>query len=138
MRTLWLACTALALLVGCHDRALKVCDITQSDCQQDIYYADLGYAVMGTIPLLAFHPFAPSARTSFAPSSRTTRPRRHKRPPRTLVGCDARAPGPAPSTGDTQARPSTTRCKTRPHSILPTHATSPSLPTGDPCGPVGA
>lgn len=54
-RILYLACAALALLAGCHDRDLKICDITQSDCQQDIYYADLrlrgdGYDPFASIP----------------------------------------------------------------------------------------
>ena len=55
MRTLCLAGTALALLAGCNGRELKVCDITQPDCQQDIYYADLrlrgdGYDPFAGIP----------------------------------------------------------------------------------------
>jgi hypothetical protein len=49
------ACAALALLAGCHDQSLQRCDITQPDCQQDIYYADLrlrgdGYDPFAGIP----------------------------------------------------------------------------------------
>ncbi len=55
MRTLYLLCAVLALLAGCHDRALKLCDITHPDCQQDIYYADLrlrgdGYDFFSGVP----------------------------------------------------------------------------------------
>jgi len=54
-RFLCIACTALALLTGCRDHTLAVCDITQSDCQQDIYYTDLrvrgdGYDPFAGIP----------------------------------------------------------------------------------------
>jgi hypothetical protein len=54
-RVLPLSLTTLALLAGCHDRSLDLCDITQSDCQEDIYYTDLrlrgdGYDPFGGIP----------------------------------------------------------------------------------------
>jgi hypothetical protein len=50
-----LALVSLALLAGCRDRELSLCDITQSDCQEDVYYADLrlrddGYDPFAGIP----------------------------------------------------------------------------------------
>ena len=55
MRVFSFTCAALVLLAGCHDRSLTVCDITQPDCQQDIYYTDLrlrgdGYDPFAGIP----------------------------------------------------------------------------------------
>jgi hypothetical protein len=55
MRFPTIACTVLALLAGCNDQALDLCDITQPDCQEDIYYADLrvrgdGYDPFAGIP----------------------------------------------------------------------------------------
>ena len=54
-RGLPLSVITLALLTGCHGRDLELCDIAQSDCQQDVYYADLrlrgdGYDPFGGIP----------------------------------------------------------------------------------------
>jgi len=56
MRTLCLACGALALLAGCTQGALAICDITQSDCQQDIYYADLRLRGDGYDPFAGMPP----------------------------------------------------------------------------------
>jgi hypothetical protein len=55
MRFPCLACAVLALLAGCNDHTLAICDITQPDCQEDIYYADLrlrgdGYDPFAGIP----------------------------------------------------------------------------------------
>ena len=55
-RTLFLASAGLSLLAGCHDRTLKVCDITQPDCQQDIYYADLSLRGDGYDPFAGIPP----------------------------------------------------------------------------------
>jgi hypothetical protein len=50
-----LSVITLALLAGCHGRDLELCDIAQSDCQEDVYYADLrlrgdGYDPFAGIP----------------------------------------------------------------------------------------
>ncbi|MBN1605371.1 MAG: hypothetical protein JW940_02000, partial [Polyangiaceae bacterium] len=54
-RVLPLSLVTLALLGGCHGPTLELCDIAESECQQDIYYADLrlrgdGYDPFGGIP----------------------------------------------------------------------------------------
>jgi hypothetical protein len=55
MKRMMLVGWALLALVGCEERKVKLCDITTSDCQESIYYADLrvrgdGYDPFGGIP----------------------------------------------------------------------------------------
>lgn len=103
MRTLWLACTALALLVGCHDRALKVCDITQSDCQQDIYYADLRLRGDGYDPFAGIPPIRTISEDQFRAELQDDAAKAAQAsPPEPWWDATPVLLGLLPSTGDTQ------------------------------------
>jgi len=56
---------AVALLAACTDQTLKVCDITQPDCQQEVYYGDLRLRGDGYDPFAGIPPIRTIDTTQF-------------------------------------------------------------------------
>ena len=101
-RTLSFACAALALLAGCHDRELKICDITQSECQQDIYYADLRLRGDGYDPFAGIPPIRTISEDVFRAQLEYQAVVSSKQTPQPWWDAALLLMGLVPSTGDTQ------------------------------------
>jgi hypothetical protein len=96
------ACAALALLAGCHDQTLQRCDITQPDCQQDIYYADLRLRGDSYDPFAGVPPIRTISEDLFRAELEYQAAVTSKQAPQPWWDASLLLLGLVPSTGDTQ------------------------------------